>query len=385
MEINKQQEEASLEEFIKVSLEGFSWAENICQRVENVCVVNNMVQNPGKCVSVVGKHFRRVIDTLVNDLCDHADDVLEFFSEISFGHASLVMASGTKGEELDNRGLHEKHSTCAREETELTDNLTLEHHTVPSVMKKFGPGSQKDTSDETFLTSGKRDRSLSKDGSLSDHGDDTMVHEEENISVENFACDRPEDHCVKVLNLVQIPSEPQFLNKKDVSTCIIVEAPMFDAERLNSVMHFCDAASLDVNLTASISVTEENFPINHQSIQSGRPSPFNSIYILDIESEETSFLLESDRSELALNKGAIETEKSMKYADVGRKRSSKMMGDAGVAEALAERNWRNRAVVEPPGIGALKNASWYRERELCGSGATLMSGKLWYMIRRLRG
>lgn len=143
MEIKKEEKEASLGEFMKLSLEGFSWAENICQRVESLCAENNMVQNSGKYVNVVGEHFKKVIDTVVNDLCDHADDVLELFSELSFGHTSLAKTPGKKYEELDGQILQERRSTCLCEETCFMENLSLEHDTIPIVMENLRTGYKK--------------------------------------------------------------------------------------------------------------------------------------------------------------------------------------------------------------------------------------------------
>ncbi|XP_020674144.1 uncharacterized protein LOC110093562 isoform X2 [Dendrobium catenatum] len=316
----KQDSEPSLGEFMKISLEGFSWAENICQRVENICTENNMVQNPGKYVNAVGEHFKKVIHTVVNDLCDQADDVLELFSEITSGHASLVKSSGKMGEELIGDLLHEKPSSCIfGEETPLMETLSLEHDHAPKVLGNLSAGSEKSTSDGTVFAASELDEAFSSTvDSLSKHGDSTMVHErarveiDESIFLEKYACDRFERaRSTEDLSQAQVrlQSEPQFSNKMEVSTGMLVETPMFGAEGLNySAENFSNAAALDVNFTRSLSLAEANSPMTHKSTVTGELSPCYSICFLDLESLEASCHSESNGSKLTWRKGRNEGE-----------------------------------------------------------------------------
>lgn len=233
-----------------------------------------------------------MIHTVVNDLCDHADDVLELFSELTLGHASLVKTSGNMGEELDGDHVHENPSACTcGEEAAFMETLSLEHDSVPNVLENLGSGSKKNPSDGTVFTTSKLDEAFSSTvNSLSEHGGGSLIHEgsgveiEESVPLEKYACVRfeREVHSVEDLSQVKLPSELQFLNKKE-STGKLAENPQFAAEGLNySIMNISSAISFDVNLTRSLSLTEANSSMTHKRIATGELSTFHSICILDL-------------------------------------------------------------------------------------------------------
>ncbi|XP_020577286.1 uncharacterized protein LOC110022594 isoform X2 [Phalaenopsis equestris] len=312
MNIMKQDNDASLREFMKMSLEGISWAENICQRVEDICTENNMVQNPEKYVNAVGEHFKKVIHTVVDNLCDHADDVIELFSELTSGHASLVKKSGKMGEAGDF--LNEKpFAYICEKEAAFMETSSLEHDSVPKVVGNLGPGSKKSISDGSVFTSGKLDKDFSSTvDSLLEHGDGTVIHEtsrieiDESDSLETCAAVGFEQEATSVedLSQVKLPSEPQFLNKKEDSDVMLSETDIFAAEGLNcSTGNFCNLIPCDVNLTSSPSLTEANSSISCKINATSEPSPSYSLCSLDLEPQEASCLSECNGSKLTSGNG----------------------------------------------------------------------------------